>query len=166
MLGMAAQNGPTTLLDGLDLEDEAILGRALSKVHDLMTREPVCLRPEAPVADAIGLFTERKFRHLLVRTGGALAGVLSDRDVLRHLARHQGAVDTPVAKVMTRDPVTIGPGASVADGISLLIHQRINCLPVVEHDAALEGILTTTDLLRALYAMVYWLERRAASPAR
>jgi CBS domain-containing protein len=47
--------------------------------------------------------------------------------------------------------------------MSVILHRRINCLPVVADDLTLEGIVTTTDLLRALYALQAWLERPPAA---
>jgi acetoin utilization protein AcuB len=154
------------VVEGLASEDRAALEQALSTVRDLMTTELVTLRPNQTVGDAINLFAARQFRHLLVTDAGALVGVVSDRDVLRWLARNPGAVDTPVSSVMTRRAICLPPDSPLSEAIRTIIHNRINCLPVVTKEGILQGVLTTTDLLRALFAMQYWLERRAAGVAK
>ena len=141
-------------------ENRTALEQALSSVGDLMARNVVSLKREQSMQEAITLFGARRFRHVLVTDGGRLAGVVSDRDVFRFLAQNPTSKDTPVSSVMTRNPVTVRRNASVADAISLILHRRINCLPVVTEDQTVEGILTTTDLLRALYTLQFCLERR------
>lgn len=135
----------------------------LTRVADLMTRRPVSLRPEQTVREAVALFAERRFRHLLVVEGETLVGVLSDRDVLRFLAENPNGAKAAVQSVMTRQPLAVVPSTSLADALGLIIKQRINCLPVVDAAGTVEGILTTTDFTRALYAIQYWLESRAVS---
>ena len=146
--------------------NRSALRLALSSVGELMAREVVTVHGNESVEQAIGVFVSRRFRHLLVSDGTSLTGVVSDRDVLRFLAQHPDGRNARVSAVMTTRPITIGRDASVADAISLILHNRINCLPVVAKDGAVEGILTTTDLLRALYALQYWLERVAPADGR
>jgi CBS domain-containing protein len=58
-------------------------------IGELMSREPVCLEPSARVAEAVGLMTQRGYRHIvLVEDGGECAGLLASRDVLRFVADH------------------------------------------------------------------------------
>jgi CBS domain-containing protein len=137
----------------------------LPRVRDVMSTAVEHVSPDQQLSDAIGLFAEKRFRHLLVTTDGKLAGVLSDRDVLRFLARHPGGSDKTVADAMTPQPTTTGPDSSLAEAVKVLIEKRINCLPVVIDDGVVKGILTTTDLLRALHSMVSNLERGAAASA-
>src|SRR5439155_22449179 len=116
-----------------------------------------------PLSEAVTLFSARQFRHILVTEGDRLAGVLSDRDLLRAFARKGGTAEGSVASVMTRSPLTIPPDASIAEATRLMTKHRINCLAVVAPDGRLQGIITTTDLLQALYAVQVWLERRLSS---
>jgi CBS domain-containing protein len=151
---------PIRVLEHLDHEDRFALERALVRVRMLMTREVVMLDVGAPVRDAIHLFSTKQFRHVLVTDGTQLAGVVSDRDVLRALLRSPDAGNAPVATVMTKDPIVVGPDAPISEAIHLLTSNRINCLPVVEGGRHVQGILTTTDLLNALFALQRWIESR------
>jgi acetoin utilization protein AcuB len=147
-------------------ENRTALELALSNVGELMARDVVSLRGGQTVQEAITLFGARLFRHILVIDDGRLAGVVSDRDVFRFLAENPQSKDSPVSAVMTRNPITVQREASVASAINLILRKRINCLPVVTEDRTVEGILTTTDLLRALYALQYWLESCPAVAGR
>jgi len=142
-----------------EAEDYAILRDAFSSVLDVMTKEPVTLAASGSVQDAITLFAERRFRHVPVIDGGRLVGVLSDRDVLRFLSRERPNLETTVAAIMTKSPLTVREDTVLSDAIGLLVHRRINCLPVVSPDGHLSGIITSTDLLRALHAIQKLLER-------
>ena len=147
-------------LPELSPEDAVGLRRALCTVEHLMTRDMVTLSPHQPVGEAMALFGARRFRHLPVKDGDTLVGLLSDRDLLRFLARRGAGVEETVESIMTRNPITISAGAPVSEATNLITHHRINCLPVVDAAGTLVGILTTTDLLRALYAVQLWIERR------
>ena len=57
--------------------------------------------------------------------------------------------ETPVGKIMTRDPVTISSRAPLAEAVQLLSQNKLGCLPVVDEDQ-LVGIITMRDMLRAL----------------
>lgn len=137
-----------------DLVAKALTNAALAqrKVAELMTRTILTVRPDQTVQDAIDLFARQEFRHILVADGAALVGVISDRDVLRALLRSQTTVDGPVAKIMRSSPFTTDPGATVCEATRLFLSHRINSLPVIDGGGELVGILTTTDLLRALLA--------------
>jgi len=79
-------------------------------------------------------------------TVAPLQTLISDRDVRQHTANLD---DTLVESVMTADPVTVSPETSVEEAASLMLLRDIGCRPVTEHNG-LVGIITTTDLLRAL----------------
>ena len=147
----------------LSREDRSSLQRALTTVRELMTTELVTLRPDQLLGEAMTLFSARQFRHILVTDGDRLAGVISDRDILRAYARGGGAAHGSVSSIMTKNSITILPDASVTDATRLMTQHRINCLPVVSKDGQVQGILTTTDLMQALYAVQIWLERRLSS---
>jgi acetoin utilization protein AcuB len=115
-----------------------------------MTRTVLTLRPDQSVQDAVDLFARREFRHIPVTNGTSLVGVLSDRDVLRALARSHAVIEGSVSKIMRSNPFTTEPDASLCEAAYLLLSHRINALPVIDEKRDLVGILTTTDLMRAL----------------
>lgn len=55
---------------------------ATTRVREVMTPKPVCVRPELPVSEAVVIMLERGFRHLPVASGTRILGVFSARDAL------------------------------------------------------------------------------------
>jgi len=130
-----------------------------NRVRDVMTTQVTTVAPETLVAEAIQLFGECNIRHLLVTDQeGRLAGVFSDRDALRQMARGCDPFATRVAALMRQEPVTVAVDTTVQDAIELLSFHRINCLPVIDADRRVQGVLTTTDLLTTLYRVLNWLD--------
>ena len=133
--------------------------QAPSLVGDLMTTQVTMLAPESLVADAIQLLGECNIRHLLVTDQqGRLVGVFSDRDALRQMARGLDPFATRVAALMRQEPVSVTEETSLQDAIELISFHRINCLPVIDEDRHVRGILTSTDLLAAFYRLLNWIE--------
>jgi CBS domain-containing protein len=124
-----------------------------------MTTQLTTVAPEMLVAEAIQLFGECNIRHLLVTDQhGRLVGVFSDRDALRQMARGRDPFTTRVAALMRQEPVSVAAETPIEDAIELLSFHRINCLPVIDADRHVRGILTTTDLLATLYRVLNWLK--------
>lgn len=140
--------------------DLAALHKAIAAVSSVMRPYPTTLCSDETVHDALELFSTRGFRHLLVCDAGRLVGLVSDRDLLRFLIGHPDGIDTPVGQMMTRSPRTIRPDSPISEAASLMIRNRIHCLPVVTAAGEVEGIITSSDLLGVLHAVQYWIERR------
>ena len=59
----------------------------LQKVRDVMTKQPITIDPDAPLATAAAVMREREIRHLpVIDAAGRLMGIITERDVLRALA--------------------------------------------------------------------------------
>lgn len=124
------------------------------EVRHIMSRRVYTVPQSMPVGDLRELMEREGFHHLLVANKGVLLGVISDRDVKGRrgwLARH----------VMTASPLTVTPTTQVSHAISMLLHRRISCLPVVEQ-GQIRGILTVTDMLMTLQCLMKMLERSVA----
>lgn len=118
------------------------------QVSDLVTRPPVCSPPDVPLREAAALMTRERVSSLLVVSGGALQGVVTDRD-LRSRCVAAGLEGTaPLSAVMTPRPHTVGPSASAFEALLTMSRLRIHHLPVVE-GGQVRGMISTHDLLRA-----------------
>lgn len=141
-------------------------------VKDVMSRDPITIDPEAPVATAVATMRERAVRHLpVVDDAGRLVGMVTDRDLRSALvapaiveylspaarrrlrAMTESIESLRVRDVMTWSAVTTEPHAPVAQAAALMLEGRFGGLPVVE-DGVLVGIVTERDVLRALAAML------------
>jgi CBS domain-containing protein len=130
------------------------------RVKHVMKVPVATVSPSESLYIADGLMSLGELRHLPVLSGGALVGILTHRDILRApglLAPVlEFAADTRAAlralrveEVMSTAVVTIGAEASVKEAAEQLLEHRVGCLPVME-DGRLVGIVTTSDLLRAI----------------
>lgn len=118
------------------------------RVAELMSRDTLTLQPDQSVADAVSLLANRSIHHVLVVDDeNRLHGVISDRDVLRALARTPDWNQKRVSEIMTEEAVTVGPDTLLSAAVRAMLAMRINCLPVVGADERVCGILTSTDLL-------------------
>jgi CBS domain-containing protein len=110
-------------------------------------RDVASIDVRASVRDAVALLAARKIGAVPVTEGDAVAGILSERDVIQCLSSDGAAVlDWPVSKVMTAPAITIGVGANVLGALSEMSRRRIRHLPVVE-EGRLTGIVSIGDLV-------------------
>jgi CBS domain-containing protein len=116
------------------------------KVAERMTTNPCCVRLADTLGAAQAIMQAEGFKHLPVVEMKRVLGVITDRDVRRRAARLD---DTLVETAMTVDPLTASLDTTIEEAASVMLVKRIGCLPVVQ-DGGLVGIITTTDLLRAL----------------
>ena len=105
------------------------------------------------------MFNNVNFHHLLVTDKGVLLGIISDRDLLKAISPYAGTsselprdaatMNKRAHQIMTRKPVTITPGNDISKGIERLLEHNISCLPVVDKDNKIKGIVTWKDLIKA-----------------
>jgi CBS domain-containing protein len=150
--------------------DESLMAQSEStgrykSVADVMTRKTVTLSPHHGLVEAVSLMADRHFRHIVVvDTGGKILGVISDRDILRTLARTTNWQTKDVSQIMTRDPITVKRETPLVVAVAKIVSKRINCLPVLDDDGKVCGILTSTDLLKAYQKLLESLENNRAIP--
>ena len=117
-------------------------------VRQVMQAEPVTVRPDRPVREALDLMNQHRVGAVVVAGPvGELLGIFSERDLLRRVAHADpGWRDLPIADWMTADPYTIGPEVGWEDAASLMDRLRVRHLPVVEGRRVV-GILSTRLLM-------------------
>jgi acetoin utilization protein AcuB len=126
------------------------------KIIDVMTRNPVIVTPEETVGQADELMTDNKIRQLPVVEGGALLGIITDRDIRSFLSgsllldpdERAKALNTPVRELMTTEPLTLSPDDELQEAVELLIDEKIGGIPVIDEVEGLIGIVTYVDVLR------------------
>jgi len=129
-------------------------------VREIMSTNLTTLDQEARLLDAALLMRSSGFRHLPIVHGGRLVGLVSDRDIQRATPSLLGKVSqeeynrifetTPITRIMRRDVLTVAPTTPIRDAVRLLYENKLGCLPVVEGENHLVGIVTVTDLLGVL----------------
>jgi acetoin utilization protein AcuB len=133
-----------------------------TEVADVMTGKVVTLSPHHSFNDAVNLMNDRHFRHCVVIDGlQKVVGVISDRDIYRTLARNPNARAKSLDQFMSRNPITVKRRTPIIDAVSKLVSKRINCLPVVEDDDTVCGIVTSTDLLKSYQQLLELVQKQA-----
>ncbi len=115
-------------------------------VREVMSTDLVTVGPSASVMDAARVMSAARVGSVLVLDAGELAGIFTERDILRALARESDAGRVSrVAKWMTEGPVVIGPDASVGEALDRMLEGGFRHLPVMEGQI-LVGVVSMRDL--------------------
>ena len=100
------------------------------------------------VGDAVTILAEQRIGALPVFSGGTIAGIFSERDVVYLLAAHGPAMmDKPVGEVMTAPAITVTPATGVLEALGLMTRRRIRHLPVMQ-DGQVLGFVSIGDLVK------------------
>lgn len=128
-------------------------------VSDWMTRKVVTVTPDDFLSDAIALMKERKIKHLPVVKGGALEGIVSDRDIKAYSPSRATTLDiyelhyllakTRIGNLMKTKVVTTTPDTPIEEAAMVMLDTVIGCLPVLDA-SGLCGIICEGDLYRVL----------------
>ncbi|HXG45665.1 MAG TPA: CBS domain-containing protein [Gemmatimonadales bacterium] len=122
----------------------------MATLRDLLARKGsrvISIRPDATVLEAALLMNESGIGGLVVLDGGTLAGVVTERDMMRRvIAQRRDPATTEVRAVMTSPVVTCAPGTTVEEAAAVMTNRRIRHLPVQE-GGRLVGLITIGDLL-------------------
>lgn len=126
-----------------------------------MTKNPVTIPLQTPIADAAALMARRRIRRLPVMDGAALVGIVSATDILRanppdvnpiSTASTAPAAQLNVEEIMRRNPITTSPDEPIEEVARLMGAQKIGALPVLREDR-LVGMITESDIFRAFVSV-------------
>jgi len=117
-------------------------------LRDLMTTRVVAVSPDDSVADAAAAMVGQKVGSALIMQGRFLAGILTERDVLRAIASRDDPARSPVSAWMTKDPEPASPDTTVEDATQLMLLHGFRHLPVLDGREVL-GVVSLRDLAAA-----------------
>lgn len=123
----------------------------MTTVREIMSTELVTTEPTTTLKEAAVVMSKGEAGSALVYLEGHLAGIFTERDILRALAHYPVADKARVAWVeqwMTRDPITIGPDATVGEALDLMLSGGFRHLPV-EDEGAVVGVISMRDLAKS-----------------
>jgi CBS domain-containing protein len=102
----------------------------------------------ATIAEAVDVLREHRIGAVVVVDGRRVIGILSERDIVRHLGTDWASLATrPVGEIMTRDVVTAGRASSVDELMERMTARRIRHMPIVD-DGELAGIVSIGDVVK------------------
>lgn len=127
-------------------------------VAERMTRYPTTITGSESVAKALEKMQQGRFHHLpVVDDAGRLLGIFTDRDFrlqhpspLSESSAHEldQFLNTPIAAMLTADPVSVLPETSLEEAAELMLRWNIGAIPVIAGDHHVVGIVTLTDVVK------------------
>ena len=112
----------------------------------------ISVTPATTVLEAVTLMSDTDISALMVLDGEAVAGIITERDFVRRVARmERSSYATTVGDVMTRNLITVGPLDRSLFCMQLMIEKNLRHLPVLE-DGKLVGLLSIRDLVKDVIA--------------
>ncbi|HKV30619.1 MAG TPA: CBS domain-containing protein [Candidatus Dormibacteraeota bacterium] len=120
----------------------------MTAVRDVMTTELITVEPSTSVAAAVTVMGMQGVGAVLAMEKGRLEGIFTERDLVRAMSHDVSSSSQPVAQWMTRNPVTVGPEASVEQALELMLARNFRHLPVMEGES-LVGVVSIRDLSAA-----------------
>lgn len=117
-------------------------------IADRSSDEIVSCDVSTPVSEAVSILAERRIGAMPVMRDGAVAGIISERDVIYRLASNgSGCLEGPVEAIMTSPVITVEPSTTIDDALALMTRRRFRHFPVVE-DGTLRAFISIGDLVK------------------
>ena len=119
-------------------------------VQDIITNKGATVYstdPDATVLEAVQKMNEHKLGALVVKEGTQVAGMFTERDVLRRVVGEElNPRTTKVGEVMTREVICVPPLTDLDEVSAIMQQRRIRHLPVCEEDGTLHGMISIGDV--------------------
>jgi CBS domain-containing protein len=119
------------------------------QVAEVMNRTNLIESSRATLRDAASRMWKQQTGSLVITEGADILGIITERDIMKAVARGDDLDATPVSAVMTRSVLTVAPDTSVAQAAQHMATRWIRHLPVVR-DGELVGMLSQRDLCGVL----------------
>ncbi|MFN8488733.1 MAG: CBS domain-containing protein [Caldilineaceae bacterium] len=130
-----------------------------------MSSPALTITPDTPFQDALKLMHERKIRRLpVVDRNGKLIGIVSERDLLHAAPSPATSLSVwelnyllwklTVKDLMATKVLTVAPDALLQEAATIMLEKKIGGLPVVDQNQHVVGVITETDIFKALVDML------------
>ena len=120
----------------------------MATIREIMSSSLITVDADSTVAQAATVMAERRVGSALVMDGDSLAGIFTERDIVRALSQDFDAPGHPIGHWMTKNPTTIGPDDSTERALDMMLKGGFRHLPVLEDDRVV-GIVSIRDLSQA-----------------
>jgi IMP dehydrogenase len=146
-IAIAQQGGIGVIHKNFPIERQAEEVDRVKRSESGMIVDPVTIRPDRPVREALAVMERYKISGVpVVDEDGHLVGIITNRDL-----RFETRFDIPVSEVMTPQPlVTVPVGTTLDEAKVVLQKHRIEKLLVVDTDKHLKGLITVKDIQKAI----------------
>ncbi|MDR3236553.1 MAG: IMP dehydrogenase [Prevotellaceae bacterium] len=144
-IAIAREGGIGVIHKNMSIEQQVEQVRKVKRAENGMIFDPVTIRKEATVGDALRLMRENKIGGIpVIDEGQQLIGIVTNRDL-----RFQDNMSTPITTVMTSENLITTPqGTDLQQATALLKRHKIEKLPVIDEQGKLVGLLTFKDITK------------------
>ena len=144
-IALAREGGLGFLHKNMSIEQQAAQVRKVKRSESGLILDPITLKLDATIGDALLLMKENKIGGIpIVDAGGMLVGILTNRDL-----RFEDNMKRPVSELMTKEGLITAPeGTDLKKAQSILRKYKIEKLPVVNKKGILKGLITYRDILQ------------------
>ncbi len=127
-------------------------------VDQIMSQNLHTVRPDDNLNTLSEIFSKVNYHHLpVISEDNKLLGIISDRDVTKHLSPFIGTdkerdcdrelLKITATNIMSDNPVTVSQTSRIETASILLLEHNFSCLPIVDDDDKMVGLLTWKDIL-------------------
>jgi len=143
---LAQQGGLGIIHRNMSIEAQAEEVDKVKRHESGMIVEPITLRPQDKIRQAIELMKKYKISGLPVTDeNNKLVGIITNRDI-----RFENRLDIPVSEVMTRELVTVPVGTPLEEAEKLFHQHKVEKILIVDKDYHLKGLITYKDILKRI----------------
>jgi CBS domain-containing protein len=118
-------------------------------VGELMSKPSCTVDPETTLAEATTVMGEQRVGSALVMDDTRLAGILTERDIVRAMSTAHDAPARPVIEWMTKKPTTTSPDTPVREALRMMVDGGFRHLPILDGETVV-GVLSMRDIAKAL----------------
>jgi len=119
----------------------------MTTVAKVMSAQLVTMSASSSLAEAASVMSQKRVGSVLIVEGERLAGILTERDIVRAISHDIGAPRDAITHWMSAKPKTVSPGTSLEEARDLMDKNHIRHLPVTEGGRLL-GMLSMRDLIK------------------
>jgi signal-transduction protein with cAMP-binding, CBS, and nucleotidyltransferase domain len=126
------------------------------KIADAMSQSPKNISEDASILDCAKVMLEKRVGSLLVINEEMLEGIITEKDVVRVIAKGLDPTNTTVGEIMSTRIHSSKPDDDLTEAMHHMYKNKVRRLPVI-HKGKIVGIITMTDILRiqpALFELV------------
>ncbi len=145
-IAMAQLGGISIIHKNMSVQQQAALVKKVKRSESGMIVDPITLKPDNKIYEALQLVKEKGISGLpIIDDGGKLKGILTNRDM-----RFTSNLDQKIGDFMTSDNlITVSDDITMDEAKKLLHMNKIEKLPVIDKDNKLIGLITLKDILKA-----------------
>jgi acetoin utilization protein AcuB len=129
--------------------------RKLIRVFDVMSTRVLTLTPQDSFDDAIELMAKHDYQYVIITDDEKnVVGVISQRDIVGSRWNITEWRTKKVRHAMRPNPVAVTFRTLLVDAISIMISEKVNCLPVIKDNGEFCGMLTSMDIMKSHLALL------------